>query len=127
MSKERAKGTLGENGAVDYLAENGFPHVERRALAGINDKGDVAGIPGIVIEVKNHKSYKFPQWMKETQVEKDNANADFGILVVKPNGVGVSNSGKWWAVMTLEDMANLLRDAGYGTPRKVVDKDYGQQ
>lgn len=113
MSKARAKGTHGENGVVGYLKENGFPHAERRALAGINDKGDVAGIPNIVIEVKNHATYKFPQWLRETRVEAENASADFGVLVVKPNGVGISNAGKWWAVMTLEDMAKLLKKAGY--------------
>lgn len=113
MSKARAKGTLGENGVVNYLKEHGFKYAERRALAGSNDKGDVAGINGIVIEVKNHKTYKISEWIKETEIEKENASADFGILIVKPNGVGVSNTRKWWAVMTLEDVAALLKQAGY--------------
>lgn len=113
MSKARAKGTLGENGAVQVLIENGFRHAERRALAGVNDKGDIAGVAGIVFEVKNHKTYKISEWMKETEIETKNASADFGILVVKPNGIGLSNAGKWWAVMTLEDMAQLLKKAGY--------------
>lgn len=113
MSKARAKGTLGENGVIQVLIENGFKHAERRALAGINDKGDVAGINGIVIEVKNHKTYKISEWMRETENETENARADFGILVVKPNGVGLSNARKWWAVMSLEDIAQLLKRAGY--------------
>lgn len=113
MSKARAKGTHGENGVVNFLISKGFKHAERRALAGVNDKGDVAGIPGIVFEVKNHKSYKFPAWMKETEIERKNASADFGILVVKPVGVGVQNTGKWWAVMNLEDVTELLKKAGY--------------
>lgn len=113
MSKARAKGTHGENGVVNFLIEKGFTHAERRALAGINDKGDVAGVAGVVFEVKNHKSYKIPAWIKETEIEKQNANADFGILVVKPVGVGVQNTGKWWAVMTLDEVTDLLKKAGY--------------
>ena len=67
-------------------------------------------------EVKNHKSYSIPAWLKETKIEQENAEADFGILVVKPNGVGL-DAGKWWAIMTVEDITNLLRDAGYGNKR----------
>jgi hypothetical protein len=41
--------------------------------------------------VKNHKTYKFPQWLSEIEDEKINAKAEHGILVVKPNGVGLRN------------------------------------
>jgi len=117
VNKSKVKGTSAETAVVNFLREHGFPHAERRALTGANDQGDVSGCIGLAIEIKNHKEYKFPKWIKETQIEKENANADFGILVVKPNGVGVSNTGQWWAVMTLEDMTSLVRDAGYGSPR----------
>jgi hypothetical protein len=55
--------------------------------------------------------------LSETAEETKNAKADFGILAVKPNGVGLSNAGKWWAIMTIEDVVKLLRDAGYGDPQ----------
>ena len=56
-------------------------------------------------------------WLKETELETKNAKADFGVLVVKPNGVGVTNTANWWAIMSLEQVTNLLREAGYGTRR----------
>jgi len=117
MSKAKAKGTAAETAVVNYIAGQGFPGAERRALAGSSDLGDITGIPGLVMEVKNHKSYKFPEWIKETEIEKNNAKADFGILIVKPNGVGITRVGDWWAVMPLSEMMNLIRDAGYGDSR----------
>lgn len=127
MSKAKQKGTSAETAFVKAPSVlEGFPDVERRALAGVNDMGDVSGMVGLVVEIKNHKTYKFPEWLKETEIERVNAKADYGVLVVKPNGVGLNSVDDWWAVMPVGAMLKLLRDAGYGTPN-VVDKDYGGQ
>lgn len=117
MSAARQKGTLAETALVKFLARHGFPHAERRALHGTDDKGDITGTVGLAWEVKNHKSYHFPQWMKETEIEALNAKADYGILVVKPNRVGVDNVGDWWAVLSVAEVVSLLREAGYGDPK----------
>jgi len=123
VSKSKQKGTSAESAFVknERVLES-FPHVERRALSGVNDMGDVSGAVGLVFEIKNHKSYKFPEWLKETEVERVNAKADYGILVVKPNGVGLGSVDQWWTVMPVGAMLDLLRDAGYGNA-KVVDTD----
>lgn len=115
MSKSKQKGTSAESAFVkaDCVTEV-FPYVERRALSGVNDMGDVSGMVGLAVEIKNHKSYKFPEWMKETEVERVNAKADYGILVVKPNGVGLGSVDQWWAVMPVGAMMQLLSQAGYG-------------
>jgi len=112
LSKSKRKGTLAESAVVDYLRRT-FSMAERRALQGAKDRGDVSGIPKVVIEIKNHASYKLPEWMRETKVEQANDNAEIGILVIKPNGVGVSNVQDWWSVVPLETMVKLLKDAGY--------------
>lgn len=112
MSKNKAKGTSAETAVVNYLIANGYVHAERRALAGVNDKGDVAGLPGVCIEVKAHKSYSIPAWLKELATEKVNAKAEVGILVVKPVGVGSTNTGNWWAIMPLSEATELLKRAG---------------
>lgn len=112
MSRAKQKGTLAETTVAQYLRHT-WPAVERRALSGLYDKGDIAGIPGVVIEVKNHKNYKFPEWVKETEIERVNAGADFGILVVKPNGIGVSKIDQWWSMLPLGDLVELLKKAGY--------------
>lgn len=112
MSKAKQKGTLAETAVVELLKQV-WPTAERRALSGINDKGDVAGINQIAIEVKNQKSYKISEWLKETKQEQLNAKADYGVLVIKPNGVGVSRVQDWWAVIPLSDLITLLQKAGY--------------
>jgi len=114
MSKNKAKGTSAETAVVNYLIEQGFLHAERRALTGVNDKGDVAGLPGVCIEVKAHKSYSIPAWLKELAAEKINSKAEVGILVVKPVGVGSANTGAWWAIMPLSEATELLKKAGHG-------------
>jgi len=117
MSRAKAKGTAAETAVVNFLIENGFAGAERRALSGAFDKGDIAGVPCVCIEVKAAKSYSIPAWLKELAVEKKNAKADVGILVIKPVGVGAKNAGDFWAVMTLSQMTDLLRDAGFGDER----------
>lgn len=114
MSKAKAKGTAAETALVKYLRDHGFPNAERRALTGEFDQGDVTGTPCLAWEVKNHRSYKFPEWIKEAKDEAKNAKADLGILVVKPNKIGLTSANKFWAVLTVEDMVHLLREAGYG-------------
>lgn len=109
MSKAKQKGTLAETAVAEYLKQT-FPAVERRALSGVNDKGDVAGVPFSVVEVKNQRSYKIHEWMKETEAERINAEADIGILVIKPNGVGVANVSQWWAVVSLETITRLVEE-----------------
>ena len=109
MSKQKQKGTLAETAVADYLKQY-FPAVERRTLGGQFDKGDIAGVPNAVIEVKNQKAYKFPEWVKETETERINAGEPIGVLVVKPNGVGVSKVDQWWCLVSLETLATLLKD-----------------
>jgi hypothetical protein len=95
------KGRLAENGLVDYLQANGFPYAERRRLTGSKDKGDVSGTPGLCWEAKYAGAApKWWEWIKETQLEQTNALADYGILVIKPTGVGVTRAHLWYAAMT---------------------------
>ncbi len=109
MSKSKQKGTLAETAVAEYLKQT-FPKVERRALAGVNDKGDISNVPFSVVEVKNQRSYKIHEWMKETELERVNAAEEIGILVIKPNGVGVANVDKWWAVVSLETITALIEE-----------------
>jgi len=109
MSKLKQKGTLAETAVADYLRQT-FPAVERRALAGVNDKGDLSNVPFSVVEVKNQRSYKIHEWMKETEIERINAGEEFGVLVIKPNGVGVANVHKWWAVVSLDTISALIEE-----------------
>ena len=117
MSKAKQKGTAAETALVKFLQGQGFPGAERRALAGINDLGDITGTPCLVWEVKNQKKYNIPEWLRETEIERNNADADYGVLVVKPNGVGLTKAGEFWAIMPVQFIVDLLREAGFGNSK----------
>ena len=51
MSRSKAKGTAAETAVVRFLRAVGFTQAERRTLGGTQDRGDIAGVPGVVIEV----------------------------------------------------------------------------
>ena len=52
MSAAKRKGPAFEGQVVSYLREHGFPQAERRVMGGSRDRGDVAGVPGWVLELK---------------------------------------------------------------------------
>ena len=111
MSKSKQKGTAAETAVVKYLKTNGFNGVERRALTGAYDKGDISGIEGLVIEVKDHRTMTLGQWMEELKVEIDNANAETGVVIHKRRGKG--DVGEWYASMPVYIYLDLLRNLGY--------------
>jgi hypothetical protein len=115
------KGTQAATAFVNFLILNGFPYAERRALHGAFDKGDVTGTIGLSWEVKNCKKYEISGWLKESEIERINAGADFGPLIIKPNRISYENVDQWWMVLPVGAGVNLLRDAGYGSPRSQVE------
>lgn len=111
MSASKQKGTAFETAVVRFLRDSGFPYAERAPLAGNKDRGDITGTPGLVWECKNAKTHRLGEWIDETQIEADNANADHGILIVKRPRHG--SAGDAFAIMPLDGMVALLKAAGY--------------
>lgn len=119
VNKPKNKGTAGESAVVAYLRTAGFPHAERLALQGSADRGDITGIPGIVIEVKAVQEYSFNSWLKEARAERDNAGADFGIVVAKPRLVGTTRTGQWYGLMYAYDYLALIDAAAKATQSEI--------
>lgn len=111
MSKSRQKGTAAETAVVKWLRANGWEDADRHPLRGQADQGDIKAISNTVLEVKNHRSYQIPAWLREVEVEKQNAKAEFGAVIIKPNGVGLASVDQWWAVLTVSDFAKLCAEA----------------
>lgn len=114
MSRSKSKGTGWETAICRYLAGEGFPHVERRALTGSQDRGDIAGIPGVVIEAKNAARTELAGWVDEAAIEQANDGADYS--VVWHHRRGKASAGEGFVTMTGASFVRLLRTAGYGTP-----------
>jgi hypothetical protein len=118
MSKSRAKGTAWESTIVDYLRANGAPHAERRALGGVKDRGDVAGLPGVVVEAKSAARIDLSGWLTEAEAERANDHADLAVVWIKRRGK--TSPGQAYAVLTGEALVGLLKAAGYiaDSPRR---------
>lgn len=114
MTRPKDIGTIAETAVVRFLRENGFPHAERRALAGQYDLGDITGTPGVCWEVKaGHVAEAaagghLREWQDQTDAEKRNSGSQVGVLILKRKAVGAANAGQWWAYIRTEDLFRLL-------------------
>lgn len=124
MSRSKAKGTAWETMVCDYLRGLGWLHVERRALSGTSDRGDVAGIPGLVVECKNEKALSLAGWVDEAEVERANDRARYGVVWHHRRGRG--SPADAYVTMTGAQFVSLLRDAGYA-PSQVTQSEKIQE
>jgi hypothetical protein len=136
-NRSKQIGTRGETGVVKALHAHGFPGAERRALAGSSDRGDILICPGLIAEVKagaharNASLADIVFWWRETERERHNAGAAFGLLVVQRNGYSADRAEKWrcfldlgaiWGrehrrvEMVLDEACEVLRIEGWGDP-----------
>lgn len=105
------RGTAWESAIVTYLIQEGWLNTERRALSGGQDKGDISGIPGVMIEAKNAKALTLGTWIKEVITQTLNARAEIGVAWIKRRGH--SSPGEAYVVMTGATFAYLLKCAGW--------------
>ena len=119
-NKNKSKGTSFETLIVKYLRERSFKRAYRPATKGGYDTGDINGITGsnrqAIVQCKNQRKFDLSGWLNDAvsqaQQEEVGGNA-LPVLVVKRPGVGEKSLGDTYAVMRLEDLSSLLREAGY--------------
>lgn len=111
MTASRRKGTDAESRVVAWLRERGWVHAERRALAGARDRGDVAGLVGVVVEVKAERAWTPGGYLAELAAEVVNDGAEVGVVVVKRRGT--TDVGRWYALTDAATFFDLVRRAGY--------------
>lgn len=101
----RDKGIRAERDVVKYLVALGSPDgwkVRRSAETGTatrQDEGDIRGIPGVVIQVRDRPSVAFvdrtlESMMDEVEAQRVAAGASVAVLVEKR--AGQSAPGRWW-------------------------------
>jgi hypothetical protein len=108
MSSSKDKGTRAETAIARFLQAVGFEHAERRALSGTQDRGDIAGLPGIVIEVKNCARQELAAWVTEAETERDRDGASLGVVWHKRRGK--ADPRDWFVTMSGLQFAHLLRE-----------------
>lgn len=118
-----------ETAVANYLAAHfDDDRIERRRPSGARDRGDIGGVRSIrggkfVIEVKDYGgSVHVKPWLDEAEVERGNADADYGVVVFKRARVGYGDAGEQGVLMTLATFARLLEGApGEYAPVVVLD------
>jgi hypothetical protein len=110
VSASRTKGTRWESAVVTYLQACGWPNAERRAMRGARDRGDVAGIVGIVIEAKSAARVDLAAWLDEATREAAHAG-DKGVAWFKRRGH--MSPARGFVLLDGETFVTLLQEAGY--------------
>lgn len=105
----KAKGAGAERDVVTCLREDGFPYADRRLAGATLDKGDISGIPGVTIEIKNHDKMNLSGWLEELATEMANDNAWTGVVWHKRRGRG--NPRDWYCTMPAHVWIDLLKRA----------------
>jgi hypothetical protein len=104
----KRKGDSAEREAAAKLHDlTGWP-VRRQLGAGrADDVGDLDGVPDTVVQVANWADIARVVRVKplEAEAQRINAGATFAVTLVRLRG------GEWRAVMTLEQVCTLLREA----------------
>jgi hypothetical protein len=128
MSKSKQIGTAAESALVRYFKARGWPSADRIALRGSLDIGDIHIHPHLCIESKSGHAAESASdgqvavWLAETERERVLKGADFGILIMKRKGVGLSRPGRWWAVTTARtyDRLRLAEETDVLVPEEPV-------
>jgi hypothetical protein len=118
----------------------GYPHADRRVKTGyttanrvVVDAGDIDGCPGLVVQSKSLRSHDkrspgsdpnaameraVPGWLLETEKQRQAADADLGLLVVRR--WGTTNVGRWWCFLTVGALVTVTGGAAGQVPTDQV-------
>jgi len=109
----KARGSQFERDVAQFLREHGHPYVERAYGAGrSDDRGDLAGLPRWVVEVKACRALDLAGWCDEAKRERRNAGSDYAAVVAKRRNRPVADA---YVVLTLADWARLVGEAEHET------------
>lgn len=110
MSASKAKGTRWESAIVFFLHLAGWSQAERRTLNGAKDKGDISGIPGVVIEAKNQNRLSLAEWVDEAEREAG-AAGDESLVAVCDDALAGDVLARARCVEVINDAASMAASA----------------
>lgn len=105
-NRNKTKGSAWERAIVEHLRASGWPYAERRIAGAAKDRGDIAGVVGVVIEAKNKARMALAEWVDEAALEQANDNAWLGVVWHKR--VGKASAADGYVTMTGAQFTALL-------------------
>jgi hypothetical protein len=98
---------------VPYLRDQFGPHISRPRAGAAHDLGDIAGIPGWTLELKNYTDLMraVRDGLADLDVEQANAGTRYGAVIVKRRGK--TDPGEQLFVMRLRDAIEVIRETAH--------------
>lgn len=124
LSRNKDAGTWAETQVVRLYIAAGWAGAERRALRGLGDAGDIAGIPDFCTQVKNVAALRLETWFDEVLKQQQNAGASGCLLVVRKKYKPVAKWDAWMPYAQLCPSAATLPEGV--TPWVRMDLDLAQ-
>lgn len=114
----KARGMRSQLVVSRWFQENGFPNAES---TGSGRGGvDILGLVGLAVEVKARTGFDPLAWLRQAH---EYADLGHPVVVFRPNGMGETSVGQWGALVRLETLTRLVREAGYGDPLPVEENE----
>ena len=102
-----------------------FPNAEPTGAG--RSGADVLATPGVDIEVAARRGFPVVEKMKQIAARAKSNHTDngplLGIVVLRPDGMGETTVGDWPAIVRLDDLIDLLKEAGYGYTVRIDSDD----
>lgn len=99
----RRKGQDAERAVVAWLREHGYPDARRYLSGDGRQPGDVDGVPGVCLEVKNRAALDLPGWLRQLDAEAPPHCLSFVVVKMR----GVTDPGQWALVTRLNRLPEL--------------------
>jgi len=109
-AKERRKGAAGELEVAKILQAHGFDAHRTPNSGGLSWRGDIAGVPGYVFEVKRCETLRVPEWLRQAYAAASGGEIPVVVFRRSWSGTGADGSlrARWHAIIPLDELARLL-------------------
>lgn len=105
------RGYRSQKVVADWFVSKGWLFAES---AGAGRSGnDITGVPGLRIEVKARRGFNPLAWLRQVRAGAETWNHGVPFVVFRCDGQGEANVGEWGVLLRLDDMTELLKEAGY--------------
>lgn len=100
----KQKGTRWESAVAKFLQSKGFP-VWRMAQTGVEDEGDLGGLPSWAFECRDRQKIDLAKNVKDANQRAQAKGALYGVTVIKKRNATVGDA---YVAMDLETFARIL-------------------
>jgi hypothetical protein len=101
----KSKGYRGEAEFVEDAQAHGYKAQRNGNIHGQADQGDIAGVPGWVVQVKNVAVAQIPAFLKAAREQAGNAGVRFYCVALKLRGKHMRDGAilmpvaQWWVIV----------------------------